>query len=167
MRRRALRVLVSAALLTLWAVPAGAASSPGEALSPAQVVEFDRAFDGAVITVEGEAVGESLRATGGGRWVNVYGDEVGLGIWMTDSMAEEIEHFGDYHHDGDTIRIVGTLSFACEQHGGEFDVHAQSMEVLSTGQPRSHEVRFERAILGLGGAMMAAVLWRVYRTRRG
>ncbi len=135
-------------------------------MSPAEVVAIDRARDGSVITVEGEAIGEDLRAYGGGRWVNILGDEVGLGIWMSEEMAGEIENFGDYRHSGDVIRVTGVVNIACDEHAGEFDVHARGLTVVSRGEPREVKVEPLKGIVGLAGIALAFFLWRSYLRRR-
>ena len=163
---RALKLLSSAAILSaLFAAPA-AGSAWGEAMSPADVVAIDRSQDGNVVIVEGEAIGEHLRARGGGRWVNILGDDVGLGIWVTDVMAEGIEYFGDHRHDGDILRVVGTVNIACDQHGGEFDVHAESLTVIASGGVREQEIEPLKGIIGVAGMAVAFLLWRLYRQRR-
>jgi len=163
---RLLRTVLAAGLvLCIGAAPA-LASPSGEAMSPAEVVAIDREQDGSVVIVEGEAIGESLRARGGGRWVNILGDEVGLGIWVTEQMAEGIEHFGDHRNDGDIVRVVGTVNIACEQHAGEFDVHAESLTVIAPGGPREMEIDPWKGVVGAAGMVVAFVLWRWYRQRR-
>lgn len=162
------RLLLSAVLLLLFTgvVVSPAFGFTGPTLSPAEVVEIDRAADGSVIVVEGEAIGEHLRARGGGRWVNILGDDVGLGIWVTEEMAESIEYFGDHRNDGDIVRVVGTLNVACDVHDGEFDVHAQSFAVISRGGPREQEIEPIKGVVGVAGMGIAFVLWRTYRQRR-
>ncbi|MDZ4180457.1 MAG: hypothetical protein U1E29_14700 [Coriobacteriia bacterium] len=152
-------VCASTAPSTVYGATAGV-------MSPAEVVEIDRDRDGALITVEGEAIGEHLRAVGGGRWVNILGDEVGLGVWVTDEMAERITNFGDYRHDGDIVRFTGVLNISCVEHDGEFDVHARSMEVISLGSPREPEVEPWKGVAGVAGIAVAAGLWMLYRRRR-
>lgn len=153
---------------TFLAAGAGTAlaSPPGEAMSPADVVAIDRAQDGSVVIVEGEAIGEHLRARGGGRWVNILGEGVGLGIWVTDEMAEGIEYFGDHRHDGDIVRVVGIVNVACDQHAGEFDVHAESFSTIAVGGPREMEIQPIKGIVGGAGIVVAFFLWRLYRQRR-
>ncbi len=158
--------LIAAATVLALAMPALALALTGPVMSPAEVVDIDRARDGRVVTVEGEAIGEHLRAVGGGRWVNVLGDGVGLGVWVTDEMAAEIEYFGDYRHNGDVVRFTGPVNISCEEHGGEFDVHAQSMEIIAVGGPREHEVDLRKGLVGIAGIAVAAVLWVLYGRRR-
>jgi len=164
MRRACATAFLVVALLASGTTPLFAFSN--SVMSPAEVIAIDRDRDGTRVTVEGEAVGESLRAVGGGRWVNILGDEVGLGIWMTDEMAEKIEHFGDYRYDGDIVRVTGIVNVACEEHGGEFDVHATEVMVVDRGQPRDTPVRPWRGVVGFVGICVALVLAQVYRGRR-
>ena len=165
MRRIVTIVILVSALLSASAASAFAqlVTAP---MSPAEVVVIDRVHDGTMITVQGEAIGEHLRAMGGGRWVNILGDEVGLGIWVTDEMAAEIEYFGDYRHDGDVVRVTGILNVACEQHGGEFDVHARDFEIVERGGVRQHEVQPVKGLIGVAGLAAAFGLWRLYVKRR-
>jgi hypothetical protein len=162
---RYLTIVVVAAFLSVG-VAAAYASETGEAMSPAEVVAIDRALDGSVVIVEGEAIGEHLRARGGGRWVNILGDEVGLGIWVTDAMAEGIEYFGDHRHDGDIVRVVGVVNIACDEHAGEFDVHAESFTTIAPGGPREMEIQPVKGLVGAAGMVVAFFLWQLYRRRR-
>jgi hypothetical protein len=157
---------VALMLLVVFMSPAVVPAFLGPPLSPAEVVEIDRARDGQVIELEGEAVGEHLRAIGGGRWVNVLGDEVGIGVWVTDEMAAQIEYFGDYRHDGDIVRVRGPVNISCEEHGGEFDVHAQSLEIVTVGGPREHDLDLRKGLVGIVGIAIAAFLWLLYGRRR-
>ena len=163
MKRLITNIVMTVALLL--AVPV-LASAADEVLDPAEVVVIDRARDGETIVIEGEAVGDVLRAVGGGSWVNVLGDEVGLGVWMDDDQVAQIEHFGEYHHYGDRIRVTGELNITCAEHGGEFDLHAESVEVVEQGQPREHELRIEYALVGLAGIAIGGALYARYRKLR-
>ncbi len=165
MRRPTFTALVSLALIVVFPVLAIALPADG-AYSPAEVVEFDPSRDGSVIVVDGEAVGDVLRAQGGGSWVNILGEEVGLGIWMIAEMVEEIEHLGHYKHSGDVIRVTGTLNRTCETHGGEFDVHAHDVQILSVGEPVTHPLRLGRGITGIVGLLLALGMWLRYRAVR-
>jgi hypothetical protein len=118
------------------------------------------------VLVEGEAIGDILRAQGGGFWVNLLGEEVGLGIWMTAEMVERIEHLGHYKHSGDIVRVRGTLNRTCDEHAGEFDVHAHELEILAVGEPIIHEMRPNEVGIGIVGFFIGFVLWFRYRAVR-
>ena len=165
-RVRLRAVAAAIALCLLGPTHLAIASSTADVMSPQDVVTIDRDLDGSIVTVEGEVVGEHLRAAGGGRWVNIVGEGVGLGIWVTEEMAERIENFGGYRRTGDTVRVVGVVNIACEQHAGEFDVHAESFEIVSRGGPRETEIDLVRGAVGVAGMAVALVLWHLYRRRR-
>ena len=151
----------------LFATPLSAhAAVTDEPLSPAEVVVMGSEMDGSTIVVEGEAIADVLRAMGGGRWLNVLGDEVGLGIWAPEAMLEPIEHLGTYKEDGDIVRVTGTLNMTCPTHGGEFDVHAESIEVVEVGHARPHIPVPARGLVGLAGMIIGgALLFRYRRVR--
>jgi hypothetical protein len=166
--RRALLVLAAFAWVLAASPAAFAAESAlsAAAMSPADLVEIDRDRDEEVVTVRGEAIGEALRTMGGGWWVNIMDDDVGVGIWVSEPMLEEIEYFGDYEHTGDVVQVVGPVNIACDEHGGEFDVHAESLQLVERGRPIEHEVVPVRGVIGLVGLGVAFVFWRVFVARR-
>lgn len=165
MMRLSWAALVAMLFWGALAVPAAGALER-EAMSPADVVAIDRALDGTQVVVEGEAIGESLSARGGGRWINISRDTTGLGIWVTDEMAALVEHYGAHHHNGDIVRVTGTVNIVCDRHDGEFDVHAESLEVVQRGGPREMEIQPYKGIAGAVGLFLALVLYRWYQLRR-
>lgn len=158
-------MLLLAALIGISPVSA-AAMTASEALSPAQVVELGTQHDGSIVLLQGEAIGDVLKAVGGGSWVNVLGEEVGIGIWMTAEMVAQIEHLGHYKHSGDRVVVQGRLNRTCETHNGEFDVHAQDLKVISRGEPREYVLRLEKGLAGIVGCLVALFLWVRYRVAR-
>lgn len=170
LRSMAVSLCAAAALFVIVApapaAPPASAAPPTGVLTPAQVVEIDRALDGSVIELQGEAIGESLRAHGGGRWINLLGDGTAIGVWMTEERASTVRLFGDHLTNGDVVRVTGVVNISCEQHGGEFDVHASSVDVLERGGPRDNPVQPWKGVVGLGGLLLAFGLWRAHRARR-
>lgn len=107
----------------------------------------------------GDADSACHRAHGGGTWVNLLGAEVGIGLWLTAELLEQIEHFGHYKHTGDVVRVTGVLNRTCETHIGEFDVHVHDLEIVSAGRPRSFVLRLEKAAVGMLGCVIGLILW--------
>ena len=162
---RAALMLVIFVIASVDAAPASAALPEG-VMTPAQVVGIDRSLDGSVVELQGEAVGEHIRAHGGGWWINVLGDGTAIGVWATDELAEVVDVFGTYQQNGDIVRVTGIVNVACDQHGGEFDVHASSIAVVEPGGPRDNPVHLWKGAVGLAGLVLALVLWQAHRGRR-
>jgi hypothetical protein len=165
---RPLRLLMLFATFLLvvgLAVPAVAALPEG-VMTPAEVITIDRALDGSAIMTQGEAIGERIRAHGGGWWINILHEGSALGIWVPDELSETVGIYGDYQHNGDVVRVAGVVNVACATHAGEFDVHASSLAVIESGGPRDNPVQLWKGVIGLGGLILALILWRSHRQRR-
>jgi hypothetical protein len=130
-----------------------------------EIVSEAHELDGRTVTFEGEAIGEALRADRRTVWVNVLDEGTAIGVWMPKEMAARIARFGSYRQTGDTVRVTGTLNLACDQHGGDLDVHAASLEVVAAGKPRSERVRPLEALVGAAGFAIAGAAVLVARAR--
>lgn len=110
------------------------------------LVENGKAFDGKSITIEGEAIGETLER-GRYAWVNISDQSNVMGIWMKIEDAENIKFFGDYKHKGDIIKVTGIFRRACSEHGGDMDIHGTALEVVELGYPVKEEVGTSKIIV--------------------
>lgn len=121
----------------------------------------DPSADGSVVTFSGEAVGDPIAGVEDHTWVNVEDGQL-IGVFMTNEQAALIENWGGYHSKGTELRITGVLHTRCPMHGGEFDVHADSVEVISPGgtfdTPSSGTRMKAAGILVITGP----VLWLLY-----
>ena len=75
-----------------------------------------------------------------------------------------IEVWGDYDHTGDSVLVTGVFHVACDEHGGDMDIHATSLEVIEPGATRQHPLEWYKGVVGLGALAVAAVAVR--RSRR-
>jgi hypothetical protein len=86
-----------------------------------------------------------------------------MGVYMPDEMVDEIEHLGVHRTFGDTVLVTGVVNVSCPQHGGEFDMHAEKLEVVEPGGPRDNPADPWKLAVGLGLFAVAAVEYRIYR----
>jgi len=114
-----------AVILVLLMIP------PVSAESGKELVENSRHFDNNMVTFRGEVVGILMR--GDYAWVNVLDNEVAIGVWCRANDAKGVSFVGDYTHIGDTVEVVGIFHFACLEHGGDLDIHAENFTVLVSG----------------------------------
>ncbi len=153
--KRALVIMVACALLALTVSVAYAAGT--EAPVPVTVGELtSRGFDddGALVVFTGEAIGEALRESEGGVWVNVLGGSA-IGVVVDRDLADAIDTWGDYLSTGDTVHVTGTFNVACDEHGGDMDVHAIALKIIDPGFPREHPVDWRKGLIGLVGLVVA------------
>jgi len=110
--------------------------SPGAAfsqtLSSSDLIDNAGLYDGKLVTFSGEAIGDIMKR-GDFAWVNVSDGKNSLGVWMSASLAKEIDFAGSYKTRGDKIEIVGVFHRACPEHGGDLDIHACSLRKIVSG----------------------------------
>jgi hypothetical protein len=137
------------------------------------LVEDAKEWDGRTVTFTGEAVGESMRR-GATAWIHLNDDAYGLaegparqlvgfnsgiGVLVDAGMAARIGIFGDYGHHGDVVEVTGVFHAACPAHGGDLDIHADSLRVVRAGHPVRHRVSSRRLLAaGVLCALTAALL---------
>jgi hypothetical protein len=152
-------------------------------VNSASLVENANLWNGHIITFTGEAIGEAM-VRGKMAWIHLNDDTYmwknieegaklggynsGHAVWISADLATKIRFFGDFKHEGDVVKVVGTFHAACPQHGGDMDIHASTIEIVRVGHTVRHIVNTHRAIIA--GILFALALilhrLRVYiRTR--
>ena len=140
-------------------LPPGRASAD---VSSGELIEQGAAYDGKTVDFSGEAIGESMQR-GDHAWVNVSDGQNALGVWIRAEVLSSIHAYGTYATRGDVLRIRGTFHRACAEHGGDMDLHAETVAVVTHGAPTPHElsgVRVVAAGILLVASLVAFLLWR-------
>lgn len=162
--RRAVILCVCMALACALPGRAIAGAATATQVTGPDLVSMTSGLDGMAVAFEGEVVSEALAGGRGNVWLNVLSDGVALGVWMPETMADQVREFGRWSHDGDVVRVTGVFNEACDLHGGDLDVHADSLVVATTGEARSHPVRYWKLAPGLAGLVLAyAIVRRAWR----
>lgn len=153
--------------LVMALAPTAAESGPGflaavPAIHLSDIVEKASAYDGAKVAIEGEIIGDVM-ARGDHSWINILNSGTAVGVWVEKNRLPEIAYFGNYGAIGDRVYITGIMHRACPEHGGDLDIHAETIELVKKGIPISHPLDLKR----LGAAMafsvsgiLLAILWR-------
>lgn len=145
-----------AVVLLLFMVPLVSAETGKE------LVENSVRFDGATVTLRGEVIGVLMR--GDSAWVNVLDNGVPIGVWCRADDAENVSFVGDYTHIGDTVEVVGTFHFACPEHGGDLDIHAENFTVLRIGTVVERTPNLLAVLLS--AVLVAVAIFTVFWLRR-
>lgn len=162
--RRAVILCVCMALACALPGQSVASAATATQVSGPELVSMTSGLDGRLVTFEGEVVSEALAGGRGNVWLNVLSGGVAVGVWMPETMADQVREFGRWSHNGDMVRVTGVFNEACDLHGGDLDIHADSMVVVTAGEVRSHPVRYWKLAPGLAGLVLAyATLRRAWR----
>lgn len=89
-------------------------------------------YDAKEVVIEGEAIGHLMRR-GEFAWLNVSDGKISIGIWAKQELFRSVEHLGRYAVKGDQLRIRGIFHTRCVSHGGDTDIHAQTLAVVASG----------------------------------
>ncbi len=133
-------------------------------VSSADLINNAKEYDGKTVTYEGEVIGD-IMARGEYAWVNVNDSVNALGIWAPKAMIRDIIHKGAYNTKGDMVEITGVFHRSCVEHGGDLDIHAESLIKLEDGYQISDppDAAKKRYAFILGIILVFVSAWRVYR----
>ena len=153
-------LLIVSLLLLLFPITALA---EGSVVSSNDLIEHAKDYDNQAVVYEGEVIGDILRR-GDHAWFAVFDGSNSVGIYVTAQQAQQITVAGGYGKHGDTVRIEGVFHRACAEHGGDFDIHADTMKVLSPGSavrmPVSRLIVILAAALPLPAAGLLLLVWK-------
>ena len=133
-------------ILFLVFAPQGTAFS--QSLSSSELINHAKQYDGKIVTYSGEVIGDVM-LRGEFAWVNLNDGENALGIWMNAALAKEIKFTGNYKSRGDRLEITGVFHRACLEHGGDLDIHAQSLHKIEKGRIVKENFNFDKVRLSL------------------
>lgn len=121
-------------------------------------------YDGTIIQYEGEVIGDIMNR-GNNAWMNVNDGQNAIGIWVDRSLVEDVTRTGGYNSTGDTVEISGVFHRACIEHGGDLDIHAQSVRKISSGAPISHSVDAAKVRVAVALSVVVLLLWFISSLR--
>lgn len=162
MIRRSTRLVLIALTVALLLPATAIAQEPPREMMVEEITSAHHSLDGIAVVFSGEVIGEDLGSHRDWKWLNVLEASSAVGVVVPTEWVERIDRFGDYHNNGTRVQVVGVLNIACEEHGGDLDVHADSLEVLERGSDREQEVVIGRLYWAIGLAAVALALAITY-----
>ena len=119
-----------------------------QSLASRELINHAQEYDGKIVTYSGEVIGDVM-VRGDFAWVNISDGDNALGVWMSAALAKEIKFTGNYKSRGDNLEIAGVFHRACLEHGGDLDIHAQSLRKLGNGRTVKEKLNFDKVSLSL------------------
>lgn len=146
MRSGHLFVLALALTMLIYAIGAGPAEAKvrdfatlseftkgGDLHGSNELISKASALDDETVLYEGEVIGDIMRR-GDHAWVNVHDGKNAIGVFLTAEQAKLLTQGGDYKDVGDRVIVKGEFHRACPVHGGELDIHADTLFISDPGQ---------------------------------
>jgi hypothetical protein len=133
-----------------------------QSISSAELINNAKDYNGNTVVYKGEVIGD-IMLRGEYAWINVNDEKNAIGIWIKKELIKNILYTGSYKAKGDLVEITGKFNRSCLEHGGDLDIHAQSITKISSGNKTPHSVNKEEInlILFLSGIITVVFLLRL------
>ncbi|MFH1201453.1 MAG: DNA-binding protein [Candidatus Omnitrophota bacterium] len=128
-------------------------------LSSAELINNAKRYDGKTVVYEGEVVGDIMKRSDGA-WLSINDTKAALGVFCPPVLTKDINYIGGYKTKGDWVRIEGVFHRACPIHGGDLDIHAQALSIITGGGSIHQEVPLAKKIFSvcLSGAVICLLI---------
>jgi hypothetical protein len=133
---------------TFGGEPVTGDSKPEAAIPVSRLVEKAVSFDGSVVIIEGEIVGDMMKR-GSHEWICILDNGTAIGVWADSASVYHEPIIGGYGARGDMVRVTGVFHRACSDHGADLDIHLRTIERLAPGVEMVHPVNTGRAIAAI------------------
>ncbi len=117
-------------------------------ISSSDLINNAKQYDGKIVDYRGEVIGD-IMIRGQYTWVNINDGQNAIGIWTTKALIKDIIHKGSYGFKGDVVEITGKFNRSCSEHGGDLDIHAQTMRKATSGKQIFESLDFNKIKIAL------------------
>ena len=152
-------------ILVLLLLAPAVALAEEDAVGSNDLIDHAKDYDGTTVVFEGEVVGDILYR-GDYAWLAVSDGDNTIGVYVTAEEAKQISFVGGYGVRGDSIRVEGVFHRACAEHGGDLDIHSDSITVRSLGSAAETPVSRLTVILAIALPLPAGILLLIVWKRR-
>lgn len=131
-------------------------------VSSSDLINNAKEHDRKEVVYQGEVIGD-IMVRGNYAWINVNDGNNAVGIWTEKNLTKEISCTGSYKSRGDWIEIRGIFQRACSEHGGDLDIHAQSVRRINNGRYLTERINLEKRnlVLVLLGVLCLVLILRL------
>jgi hypothetical protein len=129
-----------------------------QAVSSEELIKHAKDFDGKPVVFRGEAIGDVM-VRRENAWINVNDGQNAMGIWLNADIAKDINYTGGFKHAGDILEITGEFHHVCLSHGGDMDIHGQTLKIITPGQSKNITVSAFKKEWALRLLGVLAVVW--------
>ena len=149
-------------LLILILLMAASASAYAAEVTSTDLIESAGDWDGSTVLYTGELIGDAF-LRGNHVWLNVEDANNAVGIWADRAVLASLTSFGRYGQTGDLLQIRGTFHRACQEHGGDLDIHAEEIVVLEKGRQSEQAISYPLLIGAVVFVLADILILALYR----
>lgn len=139
--------------------------SYAQPISSTELINKAKQYDGKIVVYQGEVIGDIMKR-GEFAWVNVNDGVNAIGIWLDKSLLKNIVYTGSYKSLGDIVEVEGMFHNRCLEHGGDLDIHAQSIRKIKDGEVVKEKIDINKRNLAVyltGVLCLVLILIRLKR----
>jgi hypothetical protein len=142
-----------------------------QATASSELIGRAKYYDGKTVTFEGEIIGD-IMVRGSKAWVNINDGSNAIGVLVDSRLLNSRLLTGSYTAKGSWVSVSGVFSRACPEHGGDLDIHAQSLAVIHDGSAVPERIDLQKsgyaltAMLAAGAVWLALFLWKPEKARK-
>lgn len=103
-----------------------------EPIASTDLINNAKQYDGKSVSYQGEVIGDVM-VRGNNAWINLNDTKNAIGIWLASGLTKEVSYTGSYKFKGDIIEAEGIFHRSCLEHGGDLDIHAKSIKLITKG----------------------------------
>ncbi len=131
-------------------------------ISSVELINNAKKYDGQTVIYEGEVIGDTM-ARQDYAWVNIKEGENAIGVWISRSLLKDISFTGNYKAKGDAVEVMGVLRRVCPEHGGDMDIHAQTLRLTDRGRNVVEKLNTDKRNMVIGLLGVLCLLWILSR----
>ena len=117
-------------------------------VSSTELINNAKQYECKVVDYRGEVIGD-IMIRGQYAWVNINDGQNAIGIWGLKALIKDITYKGSYGFNGDMVEIKGKFNRSCPEHGGDLDIHAQSIRKVMSGKQIFESLDFNKVKIAL------------------
>jgi hypothetical protein len=123
-----------------------------------ELINNAKQYDGKTVNYIGEVIGEVM-VRGDYAWLHVNDNIVAIGIWAPKTMVQDIRYAGEYHKKGDIVEVSGMFHRSCLEHGGDLDIHASEIKIITPGSLVIQPISKKKVYIGILSLILALLFY--------
>ncbi len=112
-------------------------------ISSSDLINRAKEYDNKEVRYEGEVIGD-IMMRGQHAWINLNDGINAIGIWADKAILKDVIYTGNFRFKGDIIGVAGIFHRSCLEHGGDLDIHANSVRKINPGGNIAKGLNFDK-----------------------